>query len=131
MKELRKLIWIAVLFLVLIPSASLAYTVNLLSISPTGALTPGTTVDLSSKIQMPSGSTNVNDLKLYTALEKPKWSYAINVNDVANGLTDSSAKTVTISSFLLKYKSGDNVAVVVTLEGTAPSVTQTGNQTLI
>ena len=131
MKELRKLIWIAVLFLVLIPSASLAYTVNSLSISPTGALTPGTTVDLSFKIQMPSGATNVNDLKLYTALEKPKWSYAINVNDVANGLTDSSAKTVTISSFLLKYKSGDDVAVVVTLEGTAPSVTQTGNQTLI
>ena len=104
MKELRKLIWIAVLFLVLIPSASLAYTVNSLSISPTGALTPGTTVDLSFKIQMPSGATNVNDLKLYTALEKPKWSYAVNVNDVANGLTDSSAKTVTISSFLLKYK---------------------------
>jgi len=131
MKELKKLILVAVLFLLLIPSASLAYTVNSMSISPTGALTPGTTVDLSFKIQMPSGSSNVNDLRLYTALEKPKWSYAINVNDISNGLTEASSKTVTISSFLLTYKSGDDVAVVVTLEGTAPSVTQTANQTLI
>jgi len=131
MKELKKLILVAVLFLLLIPSASLAYTVNSMSISPTGALTPGTTVDLSFKIQLPSGSSNVNDLRLYTALEKPKWSYAINVNDISNGLTEASSKTVTISSFLLTYKSGDDVAVVVTLEGTAPSVTQTANQTLI
>jgi hypothetical protein len=64
-------------------------------------------------------------------LEKPKWSYIINVNDIANGLTEASTKTVNINSFLLTYKSGDDVSVTVTLEGTAPAVTATSNQTLI
>jgi len=53
------------------------------------------------------------------------------VNGVANGLTEAGTKTVTINSFLLTYKSADDVSVTVTLEGTAPAVTQTENQTLI
>jgi hypothetical protein len=68
---------------------------------------------------------------MYTQLENPKWSYVINVNDIPNGLTEAGSKTVTINSFLLTYKSGDDVSVAVTLEGTAPAVTQTSNQTLI
>ncbi|MFA6363617.1 hypothetical protein [Methanoregula sp.] len=131
MKGLTRLIWIAVLFLIIVPAASLAYTVNSMQISPSGSLTPGTTVDLSWKIQMPSGSTSANSLQMYTQLEKPKWSYIINVNGVANGLTEAGTKTVTINSFLLTYKSADDVSVTVTLEGTAPAVTQTENQTLI
>ena len=86
---------------------------------------------MSFKIQLPSGAGTRNSLQLYTQLEKPKWSYVIDVNDVANGATTAGTKTVTINSFLLTYKSGDNVAVTVTLEGTAPSVTSTTNQTLI
>jgi hypothetical protein len=131
MKELTRLIWITALFLIIVPTASWAYTVNSMSISPSGALTPGTTVDISFKVQMPSGSTTANSLQLYTQLEKPKWSYIINVNDIANGLTEASTKTVNINSFLLTYKSGDDVSVTVTLEGTAPAVTATSNQTLI
>lgn len=131
MKGLRRWIWITALFLIIVPAASLAYTVNSMSISPSGSLTPGTTVDLSFKIQMPSGSTTANSLQLYTQLEKPKWAYTIVVNDVQNAQTAASSKTVTIGSFLLTYKSGDDVAVLVTLEGTAPAVTQTTNQTLI
>jgi hypothetical protein len=131
MKGLTRLIWIIALFLVLVPAVSVAsYSVNSMSISPTGALTPGTTVDISYKVQLSSGSTQ-NSLQLYTQLEKPKWSYIINVNGVGNGLTEAGTKTVTINSFLLSYKSGDDVSVAVTLEGTAPSVTATSNQTLI
>jgi len=102
-----------------------------MQISPSGALTPGTTVDLSFKVQMPSGSTTANDIKLYTALEKPKWSYIIYVNGNPTAPTEAGSKTVTVSGFLLTYKSGDDVSVGVTLEGTAPSVTATANQTLI
>ncbi len=109
----------------------MAYTVNSVSISPSGSLTPGTTVDASFTIQMPSGSSNVNSLQLYTQLEKPKWSYVISVNDIQNAQTASSSKTLTIGSFLLTYKSGDDVKVIVTLEGTAPSVTATTNQSII
>lgn len=132
MKRFVRLIGIIALFLILVPAVSLAsFSVNSMSISPSGTLVPGTTVDLSFKIQLPSGSSTQNSLQLYTQLEKPKWSYVIDVNDVANGATTAGTKTVTINSFLLTYKSGDNVAVTVTLEGTAPSVTQTANQTLI
>jgi len=131
MKGLTRLIWIIALFLIIVPAASVAYTVNSMQISPSGALTPGTTVDLSFKIQMPSGTTTANDIKLYTALEKPKWSYIIYVNSNPTAPTEAGTKTVTVSGFLLTYKSGDDVAVGVTLEGTAPAVTATANQTLI
>jgi uncharacterized membrane protein len=131
MKRLKRLIWIIALFLIIVPAVSMAsYSVNSMSISPSGTLTPGTTVDLSFKIQLASGSTQ-NSLQMYTQLENPKWSYVINVNDIPNGLTEAGSKTVTINSFLLTYKSGDDVSVAVTLEGTAPAVTQTSNQTLI
>jgi len=131
MKGLTRLIWIIALFLMIVPAVSVAYTVNSMQISPSGALTPGTTVDLSFKVQMPSGSTTANDIKLYTALEKPKWSYIIYVNGNPTAPTEAGSKTVTVSGFLLTYKSGDDVSVGVTLEGTAPSVTATANQTLI
>jgi hypothetical protein len=132
MKRLNRLIWIIALFLVIVPAISVAsYTVNSMSVSPSGTLVPSTTVDLSFTIQLASGSTESNSLQLYTQLNNPKWSYVINVNGVANGLTGASSKTVTINSFLLNYKSGDDVSVGVTLEGTAPTVTQTSNQTLV
>ena len=131
MKGLTRLIWIIALVLMIVPAVSVAYTVNSMQISPSGALTPGTTVDLSFKVQMPSGSTTANDIKLYTALEKPKWSYIIYVNGNPTAPTEAGSKTVTVSGFLLTYKSGDDVSVGVTLEGTAPSVTATANQTLI
>ena len=41
------------------------------------------------------------------------------------------SKTLTISGFLLTYKSSDDVSIGVTLSGVAPTVTQTSNQTLI
>lgn len=132
MKRFVRLIWILVLFLIMVPAVSMAsFTVNSLSISPSGTLVPGTTVDVSFNIQLPSGASSQNSLQLYTQLEKPKWSYVINVNDVANGATTASTKTVNINSFLLTYKEDDDVSVSVTLEGTAPSVTSTSNQTLI
>jgi hypothetical protein len=131
MKRLKRLIWIIALFLIIVPAVSMAsYSVNSMSISPSGTLTPGSTVDLSFKIQLASGATQ-NSLQMYTQLENPKWSYVINVNDIPNGLTEAGSKTVNINSFLLTYKSGDDVSVAVTLEGTTPAVTQTSNQTLI
>ena len=132
MKRLKRLVWIIALFLIIVPVVSVAdYTVNSMSVTPSGTSVPSTTVDLSFTIQMASGTTEANDLQLYTQLNNPKWSYVINVNGVANGLTGASSKTVTINSFLLNYKSGDDVSVGVTLEGTAPTVTQTSNQTLV
>jgi hypothetical protein len=129
---LKRLIIILALLVLLLPAVSEAYTVNSMTINPsTGALTPGTAVSLSFTVQEPSGSSTMNDLILNTALKNPQWSYIINVNGNPTSPTQSGSATVDISSFLLEYKSSDDVTVGVTLSGTAPSVTQTSNQTLI
>ena len=129
---LKQLIIILALLVLLLPAVSFAYTVNSMTINPsTGALTPGTTVDLSFNVQEPSGQSTTNDLVMYTQLENPQWSYIINVNGNPTSPTQAGSKTLTITGFLLTYKSSDDVSVAVTLSGTAPTVTQTSNQTLI
>jgi hypothetical protein len=131
MKGVTKFIGITILLLLIVQAVSASFSVNSLQINPTGTLLPGDSVNLAFTIQMPSGSTTANDLRLYTALDKPKWSYAINVNGIKTAPGEESTKSVDISSFLLTYKSGDDVSVSVTLDGTVPSVTSTTTLTLI
>ena len=70
MKGLKRLILITALILIIVPAVSVAYTVNSMAINPSsGALTPGTTVDISFTVQEPSGQTTTNDLVMYTAIE--------------------------------------------------------------
>jgi hypothetical protein len=118
----RTILLAVMLFIVVfIPGVvSADFSVNSVQIDPSGTIQAGNTVDTSFAIHPYSGSTT-NTLQLYTQLENPNWSYIINVNGVPTGSTGSSAQTVTISSFLLSYKSGDDVSVTVTLRGTAPS----------
>ncbi|MGA8377601.1 MAG: hypothetical protein WB759_00685, partial [Methanoregula sp.] len=120
------------LLALIVPAVSVAYTVNSMAINPSsGALTPGTTVDLSYTVQEPSGQSTTNDLVMYTQLGSPQWSYIIYVNGNPTAPTQSQSKTLTISGFLLTYKSSDDVSIGVTLSGVAPTVTQTSNQTLV
>src|SRR5208337_4599673 len=131
-KGLKRLILIVALLALIVPAVSVAYTVNSMAINPSsGALTPGTTVDISFTVQEPSGQTTTNDLVMYTALKSPQWSYIINVNGNPTSPAISGSPTVDVSGFLLTYKSSDDVTVGVTLSGTVPTVTQTSNQTLI
>lgn len=131
MKGVTKFIGILILFLLIVQGVSAAFSVNSLQINPTGTLLPGNTVNVAFTVQMPGGSNSANDLRLYTALDKPKWSYVINVNGIKTAPGEESTKTLEISSFLLTYKSGDDVSVSVTLDGTVPSVTSTSSVTLI
>jgi hypothetical protein len=132
MKALKRLILITALLLIIVPAVSVAYTVNSMAINPSsGALTPGTTVDISFTVQEASGQSTTNDLVMYTALKSPQWSYIINVNGNPTSPSTSASPTLDVSGFLLTYKSTDDVSVGVTLSGTVPSVTQTSNQTLI
>ncbi len=131
-KGLKRLILIVALLALIVPAVSVAYTVNSMAINPSsGALTPGTTVDLSYTVQEPSGQSTTNDLVMYTQLGSPQWSYIIYVNGNPTAPTQSQSKTLTISGFLLTYKSSDDVSIGVTLSGVAPTVTQTSNQTLV
>ncbi|MGB2673575.1 MAG: hypothetical protein WBC56_01385 [Methanoregula sp.] len=129
---MKRLILIVALLALIVPAVSVAYTVNSMAINPSsGALTPGTTVDLSYTVQEPSGQSTTNDLVMYTQLGSPQWSYIIYVNGNPTAPTQSQSKTLTISGFLLTYKSSDDVSIGVTLSGVAPTVTQTSNQTLV
>ncbi|HVP96664.1 hypothetical protein [Methanoregula sp.] len=129
---LKRFILVFGLLVLLVPALSVAYTVNSMTINPSsGALTPGTSVSLSYTVQEPSGQSSMNDLIMNTALTAPQWSYIIYVNGNPTAPTQSSSATVDISSFLLEYKSSDDVSIGVTLTGNAPTVTQTSNQTLV
>jgi hypothetical protein len=132
MMGLKRLILILALLALIVPAVSNAFSVGSMTINPSsGALTPGTTVDLSFTVQEPSGSATLNDLVMSTALTSPQWSYIIYVNGNPTAPTQSAQETLDISSFLLTYKSSDDVSVGVTLSGTTPTITQTSNQTLV
>jgi hypothetical protein len=118
---MRKFLLGYFIFIISIVSVTSAVTINSFQISPGGPQPEGTPVSLSFNISVPSGASSVNDLQLSTILDNPNWSYVIFVNDVGNGETISRTKTLTINSFLLTYKSGDDVRVNVTLTGTAPA----------
>lgn len=131
MKVVTKIIGLLVLFLLIVQGVSASFSINSLQINPTGTLLPGNTVNAAFTIQLPGGTTTANDLRLYTALDKPKWAYVINVNGIKTAPGEESTKSMDISSFLLTYKSSDEVSVSVTLDGTVPSVTSTAPITVI
>jgi len=130
-RELKRLFLIVALLALVIPAVSVAFAVNSMSITPSGVLTPGTAVDLSFTVQEPGGQSSANDLVMSTALTSPQWSYIIYVNGNPTSPSQSGSSTLDISSFLLTYKSTDDITIGVTLTGNAPTVTQTSNQTLI
>jgi hypothetical protein len=127
-------VFLSVLF-VLIPSVS-AFSVSQISVSPTGDLTPGTSVSVSLTIQFaasqgetfPSGST----MDLYTELENPKWSAVLSLNGIESPQPLDSKKNVYLTGWILSYPSSDyEENLRLTLEGVAPAVTQTTNKTII
>jgi hypothetical protein len=119
-----------ILGIAMLISFASAYTVTSLTISPSGTVTPGTTESLSYTIQEPTGQ-NANNIVMTTTLNSPQWSYIVYVNGQPNGQTQSQANKVTISSFLLSYKSTDSVTIGVTLSGTIPSTVSSSTQTAL
>jgi hypothetical protein len=111
-------------------SAVSAFSVTSISIDPSGSLIPGTAVTVSYKVDT-SGFASGDDLQFFTDLESPKWTYTIIVNSVENLRPSTGGKTLTITGFELAYKSGDEVSVRATLEGKAPTVTETTDKTII
>ncbi len=107
-----------------------AFSVESVSIDPSGSLTPNTPVTVSFKIEA-EDFTSDDEIQIFTDLEKPKWTYTIIVNGIENLRPVEGGRTLTISGFELSYKSGDEVVVRVTLEGVAPSVETTSDKTLV
>jgi hypothetical protein len=129
MKGLLKWTVLLLLLIVCMQTVS-AISVSSVTIDPSGSLTPATPVTAQFKIEtgsFPSGG----EVRLFTELDKPAWTYTIIVNGIENLRPVIGGRTLSINGFELAYKPSDEVSVRVTLEGEAPAVTQTSNKTVI
>ena len=130
MKGLFKWEIIAIFLIFCVPAVS-AFTISSYTQDPTGSLLPSTPVTVSFKIDNSGQFPSADDLMLYTDLEKPTWTYTIIVNGVENLRPVQGGKTLDITGFELNYKTTDEVSVRITLEGTTPSVTTTGDKVIV
>ena len=112
-------------------SAASAFSVASISIDPSGSLIPGTPVTAAYKVETSGVFPSGDDLQFYTELENPKWTYTIIVNGIENLRPSMGGKTLTITGFELSYKTSDAVSIRATLEGKAPSVTETTDKTIV
>lgn len=134
MKGLTKGIIIAV-FLILCIHAVSAFAVETIIVDPSGSLTPGTPVTVTFKIDF-SASGDVtfpqdDELDMSTELEKPTWTYSLVLNGVDMPQPSSTGRILSASGWILSYPSSDEESLKVTLQGTAPDVSQTTNKTMI
>jgi hypothetical protein len=128
-KELMKWTILILFFIVCIPSVC-AISISSVTVNPSGSLTSGIPVKVQSNIDISGVFPSNSQIQLFTELDNPKWTYTIIVNGVENQ-RPAMGRTLAISGFELSYKAFDKVSVRVTLEGVAPSVTQTSNKTII
>ena len=111
-----------------------AFTVASVSVSPSGNLYPGNSVNVSYTVYVASGTafSSYDDLQFVTDLEDPKWTYSIAVNGVKNTRPVTGDHTITINGFELGYRNQDEVIVYVLLQGNIPKSSVLGaNRTLV
>jgi hypothetical protein len=135
MKGLTKLVILVVFALFLcIPTVS-AFSVEGLTIDPSGSLTPGTPVTASFKIGFSASSDNTfpsgSDLVMTTDLNNPTWSYTVILNEVENPRNPVGGKTLELSGFEISYPAKVSESIRVTLTGTTPSVDTTTEKIIL
>ena len=112
-----------------------AFTVEGMTIEPSGSLTPGTAVTASFKIGFSASSDltfpEASDLVLTTDLKDATWSYTLLLDDVENPRNPQGGKTLDLSGFELSYPSSVDEVVRVTLQGTAPEVDTTTEKIIL
>ena len=134
MKGLTKWIIIAV-FLIFCIHAVSAFGVETITVDPSGSLTPGTPVIVTFKVTL-SGSgaetfPSSNELDMSTDLDKPTWTYSLVLDGVDTPQPSSSGRVLAVSGWILAYPSSMEESMKVTVQGTAPTVAQTSNKTMI
>jgi len=133
--KVTKLIVLAVIALFFCIPAVSAFSVEGLTIDPSGSLTPGTTVTASFKIGFSASSSLTfpegSDLVMTTDLKDPVWTYTIILNEVENPRNPAGGKTLELSGFELSYPSDTSEVIRVTLQGTAPTVDATTEKTIL
>ena len=131
MKGLMKWTVLILFLIVCIQAVSAVISIPSVTVDPSGSLTPGTPVTVQFKVENSGAFPSGGELRFFTELDKPKWTYTVIVNGVENIRPVASGRTLAVSGFELSYKPSDEVSARVTLEGVAPPVTQTSNKTMI
>ena len=131
MKGLMKWTVLIVFLIVCTQAVSAVISVPSVTVDPSGSLTPGTPVTVQFKVENSGAFPSGGEIRFFTELDNPKWTYTIIVNGIENLRPVAGGRTLAISGFELSYKPSDEVSVRTTLEGVAPPVTQTTNKTMI
>lgn len=111
-----------------------AFSVGSVSISPSGNLFPGDSVNVSSTVYAATGTSfpSYDDLQFVTELDNSQWTYTVLVNGVKNTRPVVRGRTLTINGFELGYEDKDEVVVQTFLQGTIPTGTALGaNKTFL
>jgi hypothetical protein len=132
--RLTKWIVILVTLIFCIHSVS-AFAVSSITVDPSGSLVPNTPVIVSFKIDFsasgdetfPSGS----ELQMATDLDSAKWTYTLVLDGVETPQPSAGGRMLSVTGWILSYPSEVEESMRVTVEGTAPSVEQTTNKTMI
>jgi hypothetical protein len=134
MKGLTKWILIAVSLIFCIHAVS-AFAVSSITVDPSGSLTPGTPVIVTFKIDMSASGDetfpSADELQMSTDLDSPKWAYSLVLDGVDTPQPANSGRVLSVSGWILSYPSTVEESMKVTLQGNAPTVTQTTNKTMI
>jgi hypothetical protein len=134
MKGFTKWIIIAVSLLFCIHAVT-AFAVSSITVDPSGSLTPGTPVIVTFKVDFsPSGEEtfpSANELQMSTDLDKPSWAYSLVLDGVDAVQPSNTGRVLSVSGWVLSYPASVEEAMKVTLQGTAPTVGQTTNKTMI
>jgi hypothetical protein len=134
MKGLTKWIIIAV-FLIFCIHAVSAFGVETITVDPSGSLTPGTPVIVTFKVDMSASGTetfpSTDELDMVTDLDTPTWTYSLVLDGVDTPQPSAGGRVLAVTGWILAYPSSVDESMKVTVQGTAPTVEQTTNKTMI
>lgn len=134
MKGLTKWIIIAV-FLIFCIHAVSAFGVETITVDPSGSLTPGTPVIVTFKVDLSASGAETfpssDTLDMITDLDKPTWTYSLVLDGVDTPQPSAGGRVLEVTGWILAYPSTVEESMKVTVQGTAPTVAQTSNKTMI
>ncbi len=126
---------IIVLSLIFCVHAGSAFAVSSITVDPSGSLVPNTPVIVSFKIDFSASGDETfasgNELQMVTDLDSPRWTYTLILDGVETPQPSNSGRVLAVSGWILSYPSSMEESMRVTVEGTAPTVQQTTNKTMI
>jgi hypothetical protein len=139
MSSLKTSLIILIILIAGITAVSASISVKNIAITPTGDLVSGQTppnpVAVSFVIDFTAsgGETFPSEetLTMSTDLENGQWSYITSLDGNANPAVTANGRNLNINGWVLSYPSKRELSMRVTLNGEVPTVTASGNKTIL